>query len=87
MEPPTQFLYPAPCVLEKEKASCIIYRCLLASYALLKDAYALMQRLKLDRADFAPPLFIKPPLGGERVFPYRLQTICIAEQRRGTKRF
>lgn len=43
---------------EKEKASCIIYRCLPASYPLLKDAYALMQRLKLDRTNFSSPLFI-----------------------------
>lgn len=73
-EPSTHFLHPVgrPPPLEKEKASCIIYRCLPASYPLLKDAYALMQRLKLDRTDFGAPLFINPLSEGERVFPYRL---------------
>lgn len=52
---------------EKEKACCIIYRCLPASYPLLKDAYALMQRLKLDRTNFSSPLFINLPLARGRV--------------------
>lgn len=63
---------------EKEKASCIIYRCLPASYPLLKDAYALMQRLKLDRTNFSSPLFINPLSRRGACLPVSIATIYIS---------